>query len=267
MGALTAFAVRALRQAAWLARQLGTLEPEAATWEAEAEKLAAAFRAELFDPARGIFRDGCRGLSRQPASRWLPPDGARDSYTRHTNILAVWAGIVTSREVAQLLSRVLADPELPEPQPYFQHYLFEALAGSGLFGSHAGAQLALWRPMLEAHPYSLREMWNSGDYSHAWGGTPLVQCSRRILGVEPLAPGWRSLRVCPHPLTLDWARGVVPTPRGPVRVEWRRQGERMHVRLELPTTGARVRAAGSGAVVDGWTARLGVGEELYVEFD
>ena len=234
MGALTAFAVRALRRAAWLTRQLDENETEAADWETAAAALADAFRICLFDPERRMYRDGLRGISRQPTHGYLPPDGATDIFTRHTNILAVWAGIVTGSEAAELMRRVLADPSLPEPQPYFQHYLFDALSAAGVFQDHARAQLDLWRPMLAAHPYSLREMWTGGDYSHAWGGTPLVQLSRRILGVEPLEPGWRAVRVHPQTLDLDWAHGTVPTPHGDITVAWRRAAHGLTVDVHAP---------------------------------
>ena len=234
MGALTAFAVRALRRAAWLTRQLDENETEAADWETAAAALADAFRICLFDPERRMYRDGLRGISRQPTHGYLPPDGATDIFTRHTNILAVWAGIVTGSEAAELMRRVLADPSLPEPQPYFQHYLFDALDAAGVFQDHARTHLDLWRPMLSAHPYSLREMWTRGDYSHAWGGTPLVQLSRRVLGVEPLEPGWGAIRLDPQPLDLAWARGTVPTPHGDIAVEWRRRGQGLVVDVQAP---------------------------------
>lgn len=233
MGAMTAFAVRALRKMAWLCRQLGEVA-EGSLWVERAEALAVAFRAQLFVAERGIFRDGIPGINRQATSHWLPPDPEADVFTRHTNILAVWAGIVSGAEAAAVLRRVLDDPALPEPQPYFQHYLFDALEMTGLFATHARRQLDLWRGMLAENPHSLHEMWTQGDWSHAWGGTPLVQLSRRVLGVEALEPGWRRVRLKPCPLDLAWARGVVPTPQGEVRIEWERRKDTVQVQVQAP---------------------------------
>ena len=233
MGAMTAFAVRALHKMAWLCRQLGEAD-EVLHWDNQAEALAAAFRAQLFVAERGIFRDGIRGINRQATSRWLPPDPNADVFTRHTNILAVWAGIVSDAEATAVLRRVLDDPALPEPQPYFQHYLFDALEMTGLFATQARRQLDLWRGMLAENPHSLHEMWTHGDWSHAWGGTPLVQLSRRVLGLEVLEPGWRRARLKPCPLDLAWARGLVPTPQGDVRIEWERRQGTVQVRIQAP---------------------------------
>jgi len=40
----------------------------------------------------------------------------------------------------------------------------------------------------------------------------------------------------PLPCGLSWAQGVVPTPHGPVRVHWHREGGRFIFVVDLPTT-------------------------------
>jgi len=107
-------------------------------------------------------------------------------------------------------------------------------------------------------------MWESGDYSHGWTGTPLIQMSARILGVEPSSPGFRTVAVRPFPSGLEWARGVVPTPHGKLEVSWQRSGSGFHLHVSVPQgvtadvtlppggpiqlDGKSVRAAGEGAV-------------------
>lgn len=61
-----------------------------------------------------------------------------------------------------------------------------------------------------------------GDYSHAWGATPAVQLSRRVLGVTPQQAGFAAVQICPCLGDLDWAAGEVPTPHGPVRCRWQK---------------------------------------------
>jgi hypothetical protein len=44
-----------------------------------------------------------------------------------------------------------------------------------------------------------------------------------LLGVEPLEPGFRTFRVAPRvPDGIDHARGAIPTPHGPIHVQWHR---------------------------------------------
>jgi alpha-L-rhamnosidase len=38
--------------------------------------------------------------------------------------------------------------------------------------------------------------------------------------VRPTAPGYTQISLAPQPFNLQWASGVVPTPRGPITVSW-----------------------------------------------
>ena len=56
-----------------------------------------------------------------------------------------------------------------------------------------------------------------------------------ILGVAPAEPGFARCRIEPHLGSLQWAKGVVPTPRGDVRVSWRRNEKgRLTFEIETP---------------------------------
>ena len=93
------------------------------------------------------------------------------------------------------------------------------------------------------------------DWNHAWGAAPANLLPRFVLGVRPLAPGWKRALVRPHPGALTRAEGKVPTPRGPVTIRWV-TGERFELHLALPPgTSARVQLPGregaGGAWVDG----------------
>lgn len=101
-------------------------------------------------------------------------------------------------------------------QPYFMHFVFNAIAKADLFDEFALPQIARWKILPDTQ--SFFEMWDQGDRSHAWNATPLFQMSGRILGVEPLEPGFRMFRVEPHLAGLKWAKGTVPTPHGDIRV-------------------------------------------------
>ena len=59
---------------------------------------------------------------------------------------------------------------LPTVQPYFMHFVFEALHKSGLFAEFGFQEIRKWKVLLDEHPSSLKECWDMGDYSHAWGG-------------------------------------------------------------------------------------------------
>jgi hypothetical protein len=47
-----------------------------------------------------------------------------------------------------------------------------------------------------------------------------VQLTEQVLGVTPVEPGYATWSIEPHPGSLKWARGVVPTKYGDVAVSW-----------------------------------------------
>src|ERR1035441_5817342 len=106
------------------------------------------------------------------------------------------------------------------------------MAHAGLFETYGVPQMRRWR----IHPDTgtATEMWGRGDYSHGWTGTPLIQMSAHILGVQPAAPGFQTAAIRPIPSGLDWARGVVPTPQGKLEVSWTRSSAEFKMRVSTP---------------------------------
>ncbi len=72
------------------------------------------------------------------------------------------------------------------------------------------------------------------SYCHGWSAAPAYLFPRFLLGVEPLAPGLRSVRVRPLPGGLEWAEGAVPTPHGDLRVAWKRSASGLDLRVDAP---------------------------------
>jgi hypothetical protein len=72
------------------------------------------------------------------------------------------------------------------------------------------------------------EMWETwGTTSHSWCSGPTALLPEKVLGVEPLAPGWKEFRIRPSLCDLDWAEGVVPSVAGNILVKLKliRKGE------------------------------------------
>ena len=70
--------------------------------------------------------------------------------------------------------------------------------------------------------------------SHAMGATVLVNIQRALLGVRVHEPGAAEIEIRPPASGLTSARGRVPTERGPVEVEWAREGARTTVDVIVP---------------------------------
>lgn len=57
---------------------------------------------------------------------------------------------------------------------------------------------------------------------HGWASGPTAWLSQVVLGVKPLEPGCRVVRVAPQLGDLQWAEGDYPTPKGPLHVRHER---------------------------------------------
>jgi alpha-L-rhamnosidase len=86
---------------------------------------------------------------------------------------------------------------LPQNTPYYSGGCWEYVAQTGLPGLGSGTSLA-----------------------HGWssGATPAL--SMYVLGARPLTPGYKIFLAEPQPGDLSWATGRVPTPKGPVLIDW-----------------------------------------------
>jgi hypothetical protein len=221
-GYMSAFYFRALQYGAGLSRLCGD-ESRATIYDQRATAVKSAFNQHLWIREHGLYRDGVPGRTEGVTGKWLPVDSIEDSFTVHTNAVAVAVGIAPPESRHTIMRSVLENDSLPLVQPYFMHYVFEALEKAGLFEEYAFDIMYRWKELLNEHPSSLKEMWDGGDYSHAWGGTPTYQLSTRVLGVSVQEPGFRALLLRPCLGPLRMAKGVIPTPLGPVLVSWRRE--------------------------------------------
>ena len=77
---------------------------------------------------------------------------------------------------------------------------------------------------------------DEGSESHpvgALGGVIALQ--QYVLGVQPLEPQYARVKIRPHVGDLDFARGKIPTQRGPLAVHWQvRDAKSFRIEVSLP---------------------------------
>jgi hypothetical protein len=189
---------------------------------AEHRQAAARLRAEVprlyWDAARGLFAD----------------TPAKTSFSQHTNVLAILAGLAEGDASRALIARVLTEPGLVPCSIYFRHYIHAALNRSGE-GDRLLDQLGPWRRMLALGLTTWAEKEDpSRSECHAWGASPNFELLRTVLGVDSAAPGFRRVRIRPFLGRLARAAGAVPHPRGEVRVSLKRDGDALDAEVTLP---------------------------------
>jgi hypothetical protein len=129
-------------------------------------------------------------------------------------------------------------------QPYFMYYVLSAISHIDQFDTAGLALLNKWRQAIDLETYTLKENWQEqtesgyvGDFSHAWGGSPLYFMSRLILGIAPGKPGYQEIRIDPYISDhLTWAKGTIPLNNGQItRVSWERPGTSVYkYSIEIP---------------------------------
>jgi hypothetical protein len=220
---VNAFYLRSLTLMADLARALNKL-PEAQEFAERYKAGLASFQQELFDPVRNLYRDG---------------EGTEHA-SLHANLFPLAFGLAPEaqrRHIASWLAgRGMAC------SVYGAQYLLEGLFENGEDATALNLITApgdrSWRHMMESGTTITWEAWDqrykpNQDWNHAWGAAPANLLSRYVLGVRPLTPGWARALIRPHPGKLTFAEGKVPTPHGPVRVQWKR-GNTFSISLALP---------------------------------
>jgi alpha-L-rhamnosidase len=133
----------------------------------------------------------------------------------------------------------------PSTGIYGTRYLFEILAAEGL-DDLAGAMVNRrgfpgWGFMLDRDATTLWENWKGSDntYSqnHPMFGSVDEWFYKHVLGLAPApdAVGFDKIVIRPNAVGgVTWARGSYRTARGPVRVDWRLEGARMRLAVEIP---------------------------------
>ena len=73
------------------------------------------------------------------------------------------------------------------------------------------------------------------SFCHGWASGPTAWLSQNVLGVKPLAPGLKRVRIAPQLGKLEWAEGTYPTPLGPIKLRHDRQPDgSVKSRIEAP---------------------------------
>lgn len=186
----------------------------------------------LYDEDRKLFFEGLNTPTPEHLlGEWMPRNVEKRYYRKHANILAAYFGFFDRETNADLLRRILSDDSLGVIQPYFCHYLLEAVYRNGLRETFTLSLLEQWKEPVRECPKGLTEGFYkpqedySFDHSHAWGGTPAWSLPLALSGLEILEPGYRKIRLNPSLLGLHHAHVQIPTPYGMIELDMRQGSE------------------------------------------
>jgi len=154
-------------------------------------------------------------------------------YTQHSQIMAVLAGAIEGEEAKQLMKRTLTAPLHKVTLP-FSYLLMKALKKVEL----ADELFPLWNRWRVFQQQGLTTLpeteVNPRSDCHAWSSVPLAEFPSTILGVSPAKPGFEEINIHPVIDGLQWAKGVVPTVKGLVKVDWKVEDDNFSISIESP---------------------------------
>lgn len=221
---INAFHYKALQDMAVLAEALGK-KNDVALFKKAADDTRHAFQTLLWDEKRRVFKDG---IDTEHAAL-------------HTNTLALAFDLVMPQYKQDLLTFIRSIGMACGP--YGSQYLMDAVyqAGDADYGLAmlTSKEERSWFNMIRLGSTITTETWNvqykpNWDWNHAWGTVPANIIQRKLMGVEPLEPGWKSFQIRPQTGSLEYARIKVPTIRGAIEVSCRRTESKYVVGFTVP---------------------------------
>ncbi len=197
--------------------------------------------------AQALHRQAVSGSSVNFGTRW------------QINALAILSGAALPDDDAAIWSRVLSNVKQDTwsdqvISPYFNFFLLQAMAQTGHREAALEWMRQYWGGMLaegatsfweaydlrwpKNHPHLSLQADGTSGYSvslaHGWSSGPAAWLEEQVLGIQPTAPGFRTVEIRPDLAGLAWARGAMPTPQGEIRVDLKQQNGGMSIALDLP---------------------------------
>lgn len=191
-------------------------------------KIKTAVNEILFDSEKEIYFMGLNTPTKEELVagwKWMPQNTDKRYYLKHANVLAAYFGICDDTLAKELVCKVMADEIEGDCQPYFLHYLLEAVYRLNLCNEYTLDIINRWKaPVRECSKglvegFLAPEPTYSFDHSHAWGGTPLYSLPKALTGLEIVKPGMREIALSPSLLGLNYANAEILTPYGKVVCE------------------------------------------------
>lgn len=221
---VNAYYYKALRDMQIMAAALGNKEDEN-MFAKRAEQVKKSFRKLFWDAQRKVVLDGA----------------GTTHASLHANMFAMAFGLVEEQHrkaVGDFIrSRGMAC------SVYGSQFLMDAVydAGDEQYGLSllASQQERSWYNMVRAGSTITMEAWDNKykpnqDWNHAWGAVPANIIPRKLMGIEPMAPGWSAFRIKPQLGDLPWATIKLPTIKGDVLVAYEQSAGKFIMKVTVP---------------------------------
>ena len=158
-----------------------------------------------------------------------------------TNAMAIVSSTATDAQQQAIWQNVLShiNDTTQIVTPYYGYYVLAAMAATGHRTEALAWMRQYWGGMLAEGASSFWEAydphWPKQDFhafleadnkrgyyvslAHGWSSGPAAWLQEEVLGIHPTTAGSREVSIRPDLAGLAFARGSVPTPRGPIHID------------------------------------------------
>lgn len=231
---LNAFYYKALCDAAYLLNEIESNE-QLELYLHRAKTVRDSMNKYLFVEEKMLYIDGLTTPTEE--NQWLPANTNIIHYSYYPNTLAVLYGICDDDDAPKIMEKIINDSTIKEVQPYFMHFVLEAIEKAGLFSKYGVDFILKWDKIVKECDKGLKEGWFAPeidyrfDFSHAWGGTPAYQLPSKFLGFEMIEPGFGKIKLTPCLFGLEYVDISMPTPYGFIKCKMKKGEEPI---IEIP---------------------------------
>ncbi len=158
----------------------------------------------------------------------------KNHFSQHAQAFAILSGAVSGEQSRKLIERALNNKDITQCTVYFRFYLYRAMKLAGL-GNKYVEMLQPWKNMIGMGLTTFAERPEpTRSDCHAWSASPNYEFLASVCGIEPLKPGFKAVRIEPHPGPLTSVAGKVPHPNGIISVSFNVDGDHIRGTIVLP---------------------------------
>jgi len=190
-------------------------------YAARAARSKEAINKHFFDAKRGCYSD----------------DLLHEFRSEHVQSFAIITGVTEGKRLRDV-EKYLFDGERAgraEATVYFNHYYFEACKIANRPDKFLERQHSLWSGFLALGlNTTLESPEPSRSDCHAFGAHLLLHWRTLLLGIEPVAPEFRMVKIQPRLGSLESVSGEFPTPHGKIVASFERKKGKLTGTVSLP---------------------------------
>jgi len=224
-----------LQKAAEVADGFGEKE-RAAGWRSDADRIGREIYSQFWDEEAGLYLDGAMGGFKC------------SSHSEHSNYLALLNGLGRDGRSQRILEALLSPKStatIVQSGPPFMIWPPKGLYAAGEDKAALDMLRSRYSRFLRMGLDTFSEHWTwtsaSGDWNTRYrslaqnaAGSPAWFLATEVLGVKPTKPGFTEFTICPQLGDLEWAEGIVPSPKGDIPVRVENKGNKLTLNATVP---------------------------------